>query len=180
MNINSNEKSPMKPAGKSRWITILAGAMVILLLWTPSILRHMSYHSWVRLYIKVEPEPGQTNNPAGIPDSGWDEKKVQSAQEYHREQIKFISSLLNNTQDRETLAKVSGVELKDFSAASVHAVRNLNLYTIYFSCVNSNVACTVGSNAANTVLKFYDTNFPQRKAKFLELVCSPKFPSDED
>lgn len=170
----------MKPAGKSRWITILAGAMVILLLWTPSILRHMSYHSWVRLYIKVEPEPRQTNNPAGIPDSGWDEKKVQAAQEYHREQIKFISSLLNSTQNRETLAKVSGVELKDFSAASVHAVRNLNLYTIYFSCVNSNVACTVGSNAANTVLKFYDTNFPQRKAKFLELVCSPKFPSPED
>ena len=166
----------MKPAGKSRWIPILAGAMVILLLWTPSILRHMSYHSWVRVDIKVEPELGYTNKPAGMPDPEYYNKNFED----RREQIKLISSLLNSTQNRETLAKVSGVELKDFSAASVHAVRNLNLYTIYFSCVNSNVACTVGSNAANTILKFYDTKFPERKAKFLELVCSPKFPSDED
>ena len=176
MNINSNEKSPMKPAGKSRWIPILAGAMVILLLWTPSILRHMSYHSWVRVDIKVEPELGYTNKPAGMPDPEYYNKNFED----RREQIKLISSLLNSTQNRETLAKVSGVELKDFSAASVYQIRNCNAYAIYFNCVNSNVACTVGSNAACAVLKFYDTNFPQRKAKFLELVCSPKFPSPED
>jgi len=176
MNINSNENSPMKPAGKSRWIPILAGAMVILLLWTPSILRHMSYHSWVRVDIKVERELEYTNKPAGMPDSEYYNKNFED----RRDQIKLISSLLNSTQNRETLAKVSGVELKDFSTASVHAVRNLNLYTIYFSCVNSNVACTVGSNAANTVLKFYDTKFPERKAKFVGLECSPKFPNPED
>ena len=166
----------MKPAGKSRWIPILAGAMVILLLWTPSILRHMSYHSWVRVDIKVEPELGYTNKPAGMPDPEYYNKNFED----RREQIKLISSLLNSTQNRETLAKVSGVELKDFSAASVYQIRNCNAYAIYFNCVNSNVACTVGSNAACAVLKFYDTNFPQRKAKFLELVCSPKFPSPED
>ncbi len=170
----------MKSAAKSRWIAILAGAIVILLLLTPSILRHMCYHSWVRVYIKVEPEPGQTNNPAGMPYSGWDEKKVEEAQEYHREQVKLIMSLINSSQNRENLAKVSGIELKDFSAPSVYQLRNCNAYAIYFYCVNSNVACTVGSNAANAVLKYYDTHFPQRKAKFLELVCSPKFPSPDD
>ena len=166
----------MKPAGKSRWITIVAAAMVILLLWTPSILRHMSYHSWVRVDIKVERELEYTNKPAGMPDSEYYNKNFED----RRDQIKLISSLLNSTQNRETLAKVSGVELKDFSAASVYQIRNCNAYAIYFNCVNSNVACTVGSNAANTVLKFYDTKFPERKAKFVGLECSPKFPNPED
>lgn len=100
-----------------------------------------------------------------------DIKETNRWPDYFGADAEVLRVLLDSRAGRQLLASAAVVDEKDFALRKIGPVRGTAFGCLEYSCVNSNLAERVTSNAARIVVRFYATNQPGWEVTYVDSYC---------
>ncbi len=89
---------------------------------------------------------------------------------FYMTQYQTITEFLNSPEQRVKLAEASKTSGKKVYFDHIGPWKGTQLIYLEYTGYDSNAVVTAASNAATTVVSFYETNFPKLKASYFDVL----------